>query len=96
MIYCFDIDGTLCTNTDGDYEKAEPYLDVIAQVNALYDTGHRIIIYTARGSTTGIDWRELTRTSFTRGGLNTMNSFWANQQQISILTIRQQTSQSGK
>ena len=25
-VYCFDIDGTICTNTDGDYEKAKPYL----------------------------------------------------------------------
>jgi len=60
MIYCFDIDGTLCTNTDGGYERAEPYPDVITRVNALYDAGHRIIMYTARGSTTGINWRELT------------------------------------
>ena len=60
MIYCFDIDGTLCTNTDGDYEKAQPFYDVIEQVNRIYDEGHRIILYTARGSTTGIDWRQLT------------------------------------
>ena len=60
MIYCFDIDGTLCTNTDGEYERAEPYPDIIARINALYDAGHRIKLYTARGSTTGIDWRELT------------------------------------
>jgi len=33
---------------------------VIAQVNRLYDEGHRIPLYTARGATTGIDWRELT------------------------------------
>ena len=25
MIYCFDIDGVLCTNTEGEYEGAEPY-----------------------------------------------------------------------
>lgn len=60
MIYCFDIDGTLCTNTNGEYERVEPYPEVIALVNALYDLGHRIVLYTARGSTTGIDWRELT------------------------------------
>lgn len=60
MVYCFDIDGTLCTNTEGEYEKAEPYVDVIAQVNALHDAGHEILLYTARGATTGIDWRELT------------------------------------
>ncbi len=60
MIYCFDIDGTLCTNTDGAYERAKPFPNVIDQVNALYDAGNHIVLYTARGSTTGIDWRELT------------------------------------
>jgi uncharacterized HAD superfamily protein len=60
MIYCFDIDGTLCSNTDGDYSKAQPFYEVIAQVNRLYDEGHRILLYTARGATTGIDWREAT------------------------------------
>lgn len=69
MIYCFDIDGTLCTNTNGSYEKAEPYPDIIAQVNALYDAGHRIILFTARGSTTGIDWRELTEKQMRRWGV---------------------------
>ena len=29
MNYCFDIDGTICTNTNGDYEKAEPLTDRI-------------------------------------------------------------------
>lgn len=66
MIYCFDIDGTLCTNTDGDYSLAMPYLEVIAQVNRLYAEGHRILLYTARGSTTGIDWRALTEEQLRR------------------------------
>lgn len=60
MIYCFDIDGTLCTNTDGAYESAEPFPVRIAKVNALYEAGHTIHLMTARGSTTGIDWREVT------------------------------------
>ncbi len=60
MIYCFDIDGTLCTNTDGDYANALSFPEVIAQVNRLHAEGHRILLYTARGATTGIDWRELT------------------------------------
>lgn len=60
MIYCFDIDGTLCTKTDGKYDLAEPFQERIAVVNALYDAGHTIKLFTARGSTTGIDWRELT------------------------------------
>lgn len=60
MIYCFDIDGTLCTSTGGDYAKAEPFQNRIAVVNALYTSGHIIKLFTARGSTTGIDWRDIT------------------------------------
>jgi len=61
MIYCFDIDGTLCTNTEGKYLEAIPFQEVVARVNYLYSRGHRILLYTARGSTTGIDWREVTK-----------------------------------
>src|SRR5690349_13978794 len=60
MTYCFDIDGTLCTNTNGDYLAAEPFPEIISEVNKLHQAGHRILLYTARGSTTGIDWRETT------------------------------------
>ena len=60
LTYCFDIDGTLCSNTNGDYPSAEPFPDRIEHMNALYDAGHEITLFTARGTTTGIDWRELT------------------------------------
>jgi hypothetical protein len=60
MIYCFDLDGTLCTNTNGDYSNAVPFYDRIEKVNTLYSLGNTIIINTARGSSTGIDWYELT------------------------------------
>ena len=60
MIYCFDIDGTLCTETGGDYREAEPFYERIVVVNALHAAGHVIKLFTARGSTTGIDWREVT------------------------------------
>jgi histidinol phosphatase-like enzyme len=59
-VYCFDIDGTICTNTDGKYEQAVPFKDTIEKINRLYDKGHRIIFFTARGSTTGIDWSDFT------------------------------------
>lgn len=58
---CFDLDGTLCTNTGGAYEAAEPYPWAIRRLEALVAAGHRIIILTARGSATGIDWEPLTR-----------------------------------
>jgi len=60
MIYCFDIDGTLCNDTQGNYPEATPHLEVISKLNKLYDTGHTIVLHTARGSTTGIDWLKLT------------------------------------
>ena len=49
LVYCFDLDGTLCTTvSSGDYEKAQPLYDRIEEVNKLYDAGHDIIIDTAR------------------------------------------------
>ena len=59
-IYVFDIDGTICTNTDGAYESAVPYADMIDKVNKLYESGNTVIMMTARGSTTEIDWTEFT------------------------------------
>jgi len=67
--YCFDIDGTLCTNTAGTYETAEPFYDRIKIVNNLQDEGHRIILFTARGTTTGIDWRPLTESQMKAWGV---------------------------
>ena len=55
-----DIDGTICNNTSGSYGDAEPRHEQIKKINSLYEKGNRIIYYTARGSATKIDWRELT------------------------------------
>ena len=49
MKYVFDIDGTICTDTKGDYPSAKPFLDRIKLINKLYADGHQIIFYTARG-----------------------------------------------
>ena len=71
MIYCFDLDGTLCTKRELDYQNAEPFEGRIEHVNALYDNGHTIIIETARGSgeTKGTDWDTITETQLSRWGL---------------------------
>ena len=58
--FCFDLDGTLCTNTEGDYLNASALKSRIEIVNKLYDEGNEIIIFTARGSTTNIDWTKKT------------------------------------
>ena len=49
MKYVFDIDGTICTSTDGDYLQSKPLIDRIRLVNKLYEEGHIIIFHTARG-----------------------------------------------
>ena len=61
MILYVDIDGTICTNTDGDYPNACPHPDRIEKMNALYDSGNTLIYWTARGTITQIDWLELTK-----------------------------------
>lgn len=45
---CFDLDGVLCDQTEGDYENASPNRPAIDAVNRLYDQGFRIIVHTAR------------------------------------------------
>ena len=60
MIYCFDLDDTLCKSMGLDYATATPLVIRIEKVNQLFDDGHTIKVYTARGSETGIDWREVT------------------------------------
>lgn len=49
MTFVFDIDGTICNTTDGDYENSKPILERIDIVNKLYDKGNIIYFYTARG-----------------------------------------------
>ncbi len=49
MTYVFDIDGTICTNTNGDYTNAKPIQERIKKVNDLYKKGHTIVFLTARG-----------------------------------------------
>jgi len=49
MTYVFDIDGTICSLTDGNYELASPFQERIDKINKLHDEGHKIIFHTARG-----------------------------------------------
>jgi len=45
MTYCFDLDGTLCTITNGDYDLAKPLMDRISVVNNLYESGKILPAY---------------------------------------------------
>lgn len=70
MILCFDLDGTLCEQRrDGRYECAKPFAERIRKVNKLWGEGHEIIICTARGAETSIDWERLTRWQLDQWGV---------------------------
>ena len=55
-----DIDGTICETINDDFENATPHTKRIKKVNEYYDEGYVIVFFTARGSFTGLDWRDLT------------------------------------
>ena len=61
MIIYVDIDGTICYTEGADYENSTANFVHIEKINKLYDEGHEIVYWTARGGTTGIDWSELTK-----------------------------------
>ena len=53
-----------------DYALARPLRGRIERVNSLFDQGHRIVLFTARGSKSGIDWRELTMSQLKDWGVS--------------------------
>ena len=70
MKYCFDLDETICaTPSSRKYDDAVPYIRVIQKINELYNQGNEITIFTARGSTSGIDYRELITTQLSDWGV---------------------------
>lgn len=60
MIYIVDIDNTICVTNNSNYEKSQPIFERIGKINQLYDSGHNVIYWTARGMNSGIDWKDLT------------------------------------
>lgn len=75
--YCIDIDGVLCQTVGINYKDAVPDEQVIDHVNNLFDKGHNITIYTARGVGRGIDMTPLTRKQLTQWGVK-YHELWAN------------------
>jgi hypothetical protein len=63
-----DIDDTICFYKDGldkystgrNYADAIPSSENIKKINKLYNEGHHITYWTARGTVTGLDWAKLT------------------------------------
>ena len=70
MIYCFDLDGTICSSVEkSQYEKAVADTAVVNEINRLYDSGNTIKIMTARGCVSGIDHTVLTKKQLNTWGV---------------------------
>tara|TARA_R110002096_G_scaffold160563_1_gene326793 strand:+ start:48 stop:392 length:345 start_codon:yes stop_codon:yes gene_type:complete len=56
-----DIDETICFYPgERKYNLAVPNMENIAKINKLYDEGWDVIYWTARGSMSGVDFKEFT------------------------------------
>ena len=70
MIYYVDIDETICRyEGERNYPDALPIEKNIEKINDLYDSGNTGVYWTARGTTTGIDWRDVTERQFSKWGV---------------------------
>jgi hypothetical protein len=70
MIIYVDIDETICISPPSrDYSLATPIQKRINKINELYDNGDTIVYWTARGTGSGIDWREVTEKQFSEWGV---------------------------
>ena len=70
MIIYVDIDETICISPESrDYNKAVPIEKNIKKINEMYENGNKIIYWTARGTGSGIDWRDVTEEQFRRWGV---------------------------
>lgn len=68
--YFIDLDNTLCINENSEYENSIPIQERIDYVNNLKNEGNEITIWTARGSTSGINYRELTLRQLNEWNIN--------------------------
>ena len=75
MIIYVDIDETICTlgehsgtKETRDYNFAKPRQEQIDKINKFHDEGNEIVYWTGRGATTGINWRDLTKSQLKEWG----------------------------
>jgi hypothetical protein len=61
MKYMVDVDNTICETRCSDYENSKPYLERIEYMNMLFEQGHEVHYWTARGGNSGIDWYDFTK-----------------------------------
>jgi len=69
MIYYVDIDNTIFDTQGTDYKSSKPIVSRIKKINKLYDEGHTIVYWTARGTLSGIDYYDLTKSQLDKFGV---------------------------
>lgn len=72
MLIYIDIDETICYYKDGggrNYSKAIPDYQKIEIANGLYEAGHTIVYWTARGAVSGVDYTDITKQQFEEWGV---------------------------
>ncbi len=68
MTIYVDIDGTICKTKGNNYKDAVPIPENIAKINKLYDEGHEIVYWTARGNSSKQDHYQLTKMQLCKWG----------------------------
>ncbi len=69
MVIYVDVDETICdTPVSRIYTDSIPIKSNIDMVNKLYNQGHTIVYWTARGTLTNINWFELTQKQLNKWG----------------------------
>tara|TARA_B110000495_G_scaffold187961_1_gene187778 strand:+ start:202 stop:504 length:303 start_codon:yes stop_codon:yes gene_type:complete len=69
LIIYVDIDETICFyKGKRNYPDAIPNKENIAKINKLYDEGHHIKYWTARGTVIKIDWFDVTKNQLDNWG----------------------------
>ena len=68
-----DVDNTITETSGMDYQNAKPIYEKIEIINRLYDLGHTITYWTARGSVSGIDYYALTKSQLDSWGVKYQN-----------------------
>ena len=72
-----DIDETICMHPEysadlvkgaRNYSNAKPIIENIEKINKLFNEGNTIVYWTARGSKSGINWYELTKSQLLEWG----------------------------
>ena len=63
-VYMIDIDGTICNTINSDYNNSIPIYKNIHFFNKIFDSGHEVNYWTARGANSGINWDKHTIEQF--------------------------------